>query len=333
MMKTTDFPRHISVILLLSVLLMAAAEIMAQTYSVESFRRLPNDVSAFIEPIKDLNGEDCALVKVEAPAEFVFSSPLGIVKRLDNVGEIWLYMPKGSKRLTFKHPEWGVLRNYSFPERLESHMTYEIRLNLPEISRVAIALPPDTVFTTLRDTLIVVRTDTLRVPDTPRFRPRLALRVLPTLGFGGASGTLSVTGGLRLMLVKRHGGYLHLSTDFGRLGKTIGVCDREGYIGDRLPFYSSRSRHSFMVATAGGAHLLNKHVGIFEGLGYGYDRTAWELAPSEGGGFVRNGGLSVGTVAIEAGAMYTRRRLTVSCSLLTLGGRRWLGMVGIGLVI
>ena len=197
-------PRHIPVLILLSVLLMAAADALAQTYSVESFRRLPNDVSAFIEPIKDLNGDDCALVKVEAPADFVFSSPLGIVKRIDNVGEIWLYMPKGSKRLTFKHPQWGVLRNYSFPEKLESHMTYEIRLNLPELSQAVTVLPPDTVFTTLRDTLIVVRTDTLRIPEIPRFRPRLTLRVLPTIGVGGGSGTFSVAGGVRAMLLKRH---------------------------------------------------------------------------------------------------------------------------------
>ena len=82
------------------------------TFTVESFRQLPTDVSAFIDAVRDLNGEACALVKVVAPADFAFSSPLGIVKRLDEVGEIWLYLPKGTKTLTLKHPEWGVLRDY-----------------------------------------------------------------------------------------------------------------------------------------------------------------------------------------------------------------------------
>lgn len=65
---------------------------------------MPNDVSAFITPVRDLNDEPCALVKVEAPSDFAFSTPLGIVSRKDKVGEIWLYLPKGSKLLTIKHP-------------------------------------------------------------------------------------------------------------------------------------------------------------------------------------------------------------------------------------
>ena len=48
---------------------------------------MPNDVSAFITPVRDLNDEPCALVKVEAPSDFAFSTPLGIVSRKDEVGE------------------------------------------------------------------------------------------------------------------------------------------------------------------------------------------------------------------------------------------------------
>ena len=80
------------------------------TFSVESFRQLPTDVSAFIDAVRDLNDEACALLKVVAPADFAFSSPLGIVERRDKVGEIWLFLPKGSKSITLKHPQWGVLR-------------------------------------------------------------------------------------------------------------------------------------------------------------------------------------------------------------------------------
>ena len=90
------------------------AKLMAQEFSVESFRQLPNDVSAFINVVYDLNDDACALVKVVAPSDFAFSTPLGIVKRKDEVGEIWLYIPKGSRMLTLKHPEWGVLRDYKF---------------------------------------------------------------------------------------------------------------------------------------------------------------------------------------------------------------------------
>lgn len=53
------------------------------------------------------------------------------MKRKDEVGEIWLYLPKGTQRLTIKHPEWGVLRDYRLGKPLESRMTYEMKLNLP----------------------------------------------------------------------------------------------------------------------------------------------------------------------------------------------------------
>lgn len=80
------------------------------TFTVASFRQLPTDVSAFIDAVRDLNGEACALLKVVAPADFAFSSPLGIVERRDKVGEIWLFLPKGTKTITLKHPQWGLIR-------------------------------------------------------------------------------------------------------------------------------------------------------------------------------------------------------------------------------
>ena len=43
-----------------------------------------------------------------------FSTPLGIVKRIDKVGEIWLYVPRGTRKITIKHPQLGVLRDYAF---------------------------------------------------------------------------------------------------------------------------------------------------------------------------------------------------------------------------
>ena len=110
--------------------LLIPIKLHAQEYSVASFRLLPNDVSAFIHPERDLNDEACALVKVECPVDFAFSSPLGIVKRKDEVGEVWLYLPKGTKTLTLKHPDWGVIRDYKLGKPLESRMTYEMKLLL-----------------------------------------------------------------------------------------------------------------------------------------------------------------------------------------------------------
>ena len=74
--------------ILLFILSLWSASVQAQEFSVAGFRLLPNDVSAFITPVRDLNDDPCALVKVEAPSDFAFSTPLGIVSRKDKVGEI-----------------------------------------------------------------------------------------------------------------------------------------------------------------------------------------------------------------------------------------------------
>lgn len=312
----------------MALLLWLMPVVRAQDYSVRSFRILPNDVSGFIEPVHDLNGDDCALLKIEAPSDFAFSTPLGIVKRIDSTGEIWLYIPRHSKKLTFKHPKWGVLRDYIFPEKIESHMTYEIKLVAPVGASAAI--PHDTVYATLRDTLIVTRVDTLMVGSS---RPRIPLSaiVAPTLTFGSSSLTLS--GGIMAILMKRHGGFLHLSTDFGRIGAINGECDKEGYIDGRLPFYSGKVRHRCVLFTAGAAHRLSSRIRIFEGVGYGENTTAWQLAESEGGGMVKNRAYSHRGVAFEVGGVYTRKRLCIALSAVTVNGREWYGNIGIGIRI
>ena len=188
------------------------AKLMAQEFSVESFRQLPNDVSAFINVVYDLNDDACALVKVVAPSDFAFSTPLGIVKRKDEVGEIWLYIPKGSRMLTLKHPEWGVLRDYKFEKPLESHMSYELRLNLP--------MPQ---ITELHDTIETIKTDTITIE---RMRPRVPLtfHTLATVAMHKEGPSY----GLFFAMMRRNGFFLHYSSNMKSLGNTIGSCNKEG---------------------------------------------------------------------------------------------------------
>ena len=103
----------------------------AQEFKVASFRLLPNDITAWVNPVRDLNDEACALVKVVGNRDFAFSTPLGIVQRKNEVGEIWLYVPNGTRKITIKHPRWGVLRDYKFPVTLESRLTYELVIEEP----------------------------------------------------------------------------------------------------------------------------------------------------------------------------------------------------------
>ena len=310
--------------------LFCQARMFSQEFSVASFQVLPNDVSAFINNVRDLNDEACALIKVEAPSDFAFSTPLGIVKRKDEVGEIWLYVPKGTKMLTLKHPQWGVIRDYKLGKPLESRMTYELKLNLP---RLAIAEKHDTIIQ------IKTVTDTIAIPQA---KPKMALSI-----YALATIALHQDGpsyGIFFAMMHRHGFFLHASSDFKSIGKTEGNCDKDGNITktsstsnrtngntSNKPYYTGETRHSNYTITAGAIHHIYKSLRIFEGIGYGRSATAWQMGESEGGGYLLNDGLTHKGVAGEVGILGSIGRLTLSASAITIAGKQWQGSIGIGI--
>lgn len=110
----------------LMVIVQAGAQI-----SVKSFQKLENDLSARVtEPKRDQNGELCAIIKVVTTHTGFEWEPdgLGITDVVTKVGEYWLYVPNGAKRITIKHPQLGILRNYFFPEPIEKATVYEMQL-------------------------------------------------------------------------------------------------------------------------------------------------------------------------------------------------------------
>lgn len=81
--------------------------------------------------VLDQNGKKCALIKIETThAGFSFDAGgLGIVKTEQKVGEIWVYVPEGVKRLSVSHPKFGVLNNFDLGQTLKRARTYIMRLN------------------------------------------------------------------------------------------------------------------------------------------------------------------------------------------------------------
>lgn len=126
--------------LLLGLLLFDALNVSAQGISVASFRRLDNDLTANIAGtmMKDQNGEVAALIKVvTTQTGFTFEGGMaGIVKTRQEAGEIWVYVPHGIQRITIKHPQLGVLRDYYFEIGIEAARTYEMVLTTGEVRTV-----------------------------------------------------------------------------------------------------------------------------------------------------------------------------------------------------
>ena len=126
--------------LLLALLVADALTVSAQGISVASFRRLDNDLTANIAGTmeKDQNGDVAALIKVvTTQTGFTFEGGnAGIVKTRQEAGEIWVYVPHGIQRITIKHPQLGVLRDYYFEIGIEAARTYEMVLTTGEVRTV-----------------------------------------------------------------------------------------------------------------------------------------------------------------------------------------------------
>ncbi|MBO4464090.1 MAG: PEGA domain-containing protein [Prevotella sp.] len=82
--------------------LLCLTNVNAQTLKVESFAAKPNDLTARTQARQDVNGVDCALVKVQLAASGATfnGNVVGDVKY--NTSEYWVYMAQGSKRLSIR---------------------------------------------------------------------------------------------------------------------------------------------------------------------------------------------------------------------------------------
>lgn len=125
---------------ILNILLIWNIVCFSQDISVRSFKLLDTDLTANTTGTyeKDQNGETAALIKiVTTETGFSFDcGMLGIVKTKQTPGEIWLYLPRGAQKITIKHPQLGVLRNYYFPISIEGARTYEMDLVTAKVQTV-----------------------------------------------------------------------------------------------------------------------------------------------------------------------------------------------------
>ncbi len=113
--------------------------LVCQNIRVVSFRKLENDMSARVDAVKrDQNGDVCAIIKVvTTQSNFSFEGDgLGIVSAEQKVGEYWIYLPYGSKRLSIMHPQLGLLRDYIYPSPIERATVYELLITTGKVEIV-----------------------------------------------------------------------------------------------------------------------------------------------------------------------------------------------------
>lgn len=259
------------------LLLLMSIGAWAQDIEIRDFKEDSNSLIARLNPEKDLAGDYCAVIRFSVrDTSFVIEPNMGIVKRITKPGEILLYVPTMTRRLTVRHEGMLPLRGYRIPVKLEPKRTYDAVLLavgafippriVPEVSQPkdTIAAPP------------VVETNIPVVAPTPPQRieqkakkevekPQTSQSNTMQMYVGGGFEVVSMTGVSVLVGMKASHHVVELGAVIG-LGKS-----------DELFFYQSDG--TFIV----GRQYSPLRVQLK--YGYAFDLTnTIELTPMIGGG-------------------------------------------------
>lgn len=105
-------------------------------FRVAKFERNMTDLTASKEAVKDNNGVEGALLRFSAKdGQFTYSPNLGTLKAIRGTGEVLIYVPRGTKLITIRHPKYGVIRDYRVPEAIESKAVYDIVIEILTVEK------------------------------------------------------------------------------------------------------------------------------------------------------------------------------------------------------
>lgn len=106
----------------------------SQGLSINDFYLDEKDLTANTNEtiVLDPHNQKCALIKVETSLiDLSFeSNNTGIIKTVQKVGEIWVYVCEDISRLSIFHPKYGKLINYDFGQSLKKAKTYIMKLTI-----------------------------------------------------------------------------------------------------------------------------------------------------------------------------------------------------------
>lgn len=119
----------IGVLTLLFPTLAGARQLVVRDFKAQPLDQTANNRETMKTDPK--NGQTAALVKIQTPLllqDLNFSgSALGIVASDQKIGEIWLYIPARSQRITFTHREHGAV-DLIYPTEIKPGRTYSMTL-------------------------------------------------------------------------------------------------------------------------------------------------------------------------------------------------------------
>lgn len=125
------------IISLIIVLLAFGFQAEAQKkIQVTKFERNVTSLIGSMHQVLDNSGEACAVLRVRmADNDFEIEPNLGVLYREEATGEIRLWIPVNTKRLTVRHPGVLPLAGFEIPARLEPKATYDAEVEIVEATK------------------------------------------------------------------------------------------------------------------------------------------------------------------------------------------------------
>lgn len=258
---------------------LAIQSINAQELVVGSFEQLTRDTYAQKNKRRDINDDLCAVIRISVAnsKEITFETNEIVGEPIYGAGEVIVYMAQGKKAFTIHSNTFGT-KKITFAEensdipKLDKGTTYRLELK--------VILPEDQQRRTL---------------------------AMASIGYHPAQTSF----GAMVGMAAKHGGYMHICTDFGSATADL-QCDDTGALVStgKFPYYKDGVSHKARFSFTGG-YLFRfvSHFYGYVGAGYGYRTLAWETVDKE---LVENVDHSVSGVAAEIGMMGTFKRFTLS---------------------
>lgn len=141
-------------------LLLISGSAKAQDIEIRDFKQNVTSLIGSMSPVYDNTGKGCAVIRFSVrDTTFVIGGNMGVMKRTTQLGEILLYVPSETKRLTVRHAGLLPLR-YEIPLKLEPKKTYDALM-------VAVNTPTQPIPPVKEDTAEIPTTQERKVEPKP----------------------------------------------------------------------------------------------------------------------------------------------------------------------
>lgn len=120
--------KHFAITLLLTCAAVLSFS-QEKDFIIKHFKEDALDISAREHEVMDINDEPCALLKIRTGLKGLhFEGNRGIEKKADKQGEVWVWVPAGTRILKISKPGFP-LKEYTIPVPLKISTVYTMRLS------------------------------------------------------------------------------------------------------------------------------------------------------------------------------------------------------------